>query len=813
MQKTAIDFLNPFLSWLKGQGEVAWVRRLEALPPRFDNLPSDLAAPLAEALAAKGIRALYTHQADCYRLARAQKNFVVVTPTASGKTLCYNLPVMQTLLEEPEARALYLFPTKALSQDQQSELNEIALGGGLPVKIHTYDGDTPSSLRTVARSSGRIVISNPDMLHAGILPNHPKWVSFFSGLKYIVVDEMHSYRGVFGSHVGNTLRRLKRVAAFYGSRPSFVFCSATIANPSELAQALIEEPVELVDRNGAGSGEKTIVFYNPPLVDPVQGLRRSSAVESQRIALELLRKGVKTILFARSRLKVELIASYINQSLANFNNENERIRVSPYRSGLLPSERRAIEKGLRDGSISGVVSTNALELGIDIGGLGAAVIAGYPGSTASFWQQAGRAGRRGSGSIAVFVASSSPLDQYLASHPEYFLAQKPEEARVDLDNPYIFTDHVKCAAFELPFAEGEAFGGIDDVETPQKGAPLQKAAPKEERAEMTREALLLLEEEGTVRQSGARWFWSADSYPSEKISLRSAIADNIVIIDTTGGGSRVIGEMDRPSAKELIFDNAVYIHLGTQYIVKKLDIANRVCHVERKDLDYWTDGVVKTDIEVLTEDESSPSESSAPYAWTLGDVLVRSQAEKFKKLRFHSNENIGFGEIFLPPEEMQTRAFTLLFPKGGAAGDYLAALDPARAAVALVGAGRLIKALTPAFALCDPRDIGVSERVRDPHFSVPAIYLYDKYPGGTGLAETLTAKARELLDAAFARLSNCGCESGCPSCIGADLDGGGPADGAPGAETPPKNGAPGLARGAGSHKTLVRELLSRCRSA
>ena len=786
MKKPATEFWDSFLAWLNEQGEVAWIRTVLQHAPKLAGLPADLSPPLAAALAAKGISALYTHQSECYRIARSGRNLVVVTPTASGKTLCYNLPVVQTLLEDPAARALYLFPTKALSQDQQAELNEVALGGALPVKIQTYDGDTPSSLRTAARSSGRIIITNPDMLHSGILPNHAKWIQFFSGLKYVVVDETHSYRGVFGSHVGNVLRRLKRVAAFYGARPTFIFCSATIANPRELAEALIEESVELVDENGAGAGEKTIVFYNPPVIDPVQGMRKSSATESERIALELLREGVKTILFARSRLAVELIASNINQSLENPNNENERIKVSPYRSGLLPSERRAIEKGLREGSINGVVSTNALELGIDIGGLDASVMAGYPGSTASFWQQAGRAGRRGGSSLAVFVASAAPLDQYFALHPEYFLAQSPEQARVDLDNPFIFIDHVKCAAFELPFAEGGSFG--------DEGS---------ERSELTAEALSLLEEEGAVRLTGGRWYWSDEGYPSEKISLRSATADNIVIVDVTGGGSRVIGEMDRPSAKELIFDNAVYIHLGTQFIVKKLDIANRVCHVERKDVDYWTDAVVKTDLEVLTEDECSSPGQSMLFGYAVGDVLVRSQAEKFKKLRFHTQENVGFGEIFLPPEEMQTRALMLLFPKESAAGSFLERLDPATAAAALVGAARLLKSLAPVFVLCDPRDIGVSERVRDPHFSIPAIYLYDKYPGGTGLSEALTGKLDVLMGAAYERLHGCSCGAGCPSCIGADLVG---ADGSPQAGEIPGP----TRRGGTGYKSLVGEFLARC---
>ncbi len=705
MQKAATKFSDDFLPWLRAQGELAWSSTIAPREPEFAGLPEDLDPCLVDALSARGISSLYTHQAECYRLARAKENFVVVTPTASGKTLCYNLPVVQTLLENREARALYLFPTKALSQDQQAELNEIALGGALPLKIQTYDGDTPSSLRAAARTGGRIVISNPDMLHSGILPNHAKWIRFFSDLRYVVVDEMHSYRGVFGSHVGNVLRRLKRIAAFYGAKPSFILCSATIANPLSLAEALIEEPLKLVDRSSAGSGEKTIVFYNPPLIDSVQGLRKSSATESQKIALELLRRGVKTILFARSRLKVELIASYINQSLANPYNDNEGIRVSAYRSGLLPSERRAIEKGLREGGIQGVVSTNALELGIDIGGLDASVIAGYPGSSSSFWQQAGRAGSRGGSSLAVIVASSSPLDQYFATHPEYFLSRGPEEARVDLDNPYIFVDHSKCAAFELPFAEGEAFGR--GPWEPKPGLVEDDPAERlQERAELTAEALGLLEEGGTLRHSAGRWYWADEGYPSEKISLRSALADNVVIVDETGGGSRVIGEMDRPSAKELIFDNAVYIHLGTQYIVKKLDIENRVCHVERKDTDYWTDAVVKTDLKVLTEDFRSAEAESKGFASVLGDVLVRSQAEKYKKLRYHSHENVGSRDFPSSRGDPDTGLDPDL-PSRERRGRFFARPGSRhRGGGVLVGAARILRDLAPAFILCDPRDLG-----------------------------------------------------------------------------------------------------------
>ncbi len=721
---------------------IARVERLPAAAGSYASLPPDLDPRLAEALSAKGIDRLYTHQRASWDLARRGRSFVVVTPTASGKTLCYNLPVIQTLLEDPTARALYLFPTKALSQDQQSELNEVALGGDLPVKIATYDGDTPSSVRISARDTGRIVITNPDMLHSGVLPNHAKWSRFFSGLKYIVVDEMHGYRGVFGSHVANVIRRLKRIAAFYGSKPSFILCSATIGNPRELAESLVEAPVEAVTENGAPRAEKLVVLYNPPLVDPVQGIRKSTATETQRLAVKLLRSGIKTILFARSRLRVELIAGYINQELRNLYTDNSGIVVEPYRSGLLPTERRAIERGLRDGTIHGVVSTNALELGIDIGGLDAAIIAGFPGSFASFWQQAGRAGRRKSLSAAFFVASSSPLDQYIIAHPEYFLEVPPESGRVDPANPYIYADHVKCAAFELPFAEGESFG-------PDAG-----------------EVLGFLAEDGIVRKTGGRWYWSSGGYPSEAVSLRSAASDNVVIVDTTEGRNKVIGEMDRPSAKELIYDDAVYIHRGRQYIVLKLDLENRLCKVEEREVNYYTDAVVKTDIKVLSEDIRG---ASGGVEWALSDILVRSEAEKFKKLRFHTHENVGYGDIRLPPEEMQTRSLALLFPAAGTAGTELAERDVAFRAAILSGTSYLFRRIAPGFLMCDPRDVGTAERVRDDHFGVPAVYLYDQYPGGTGLAEALKEILPIVVEAALDCVELCPCRGGCPSCIGVDF--------------------------------------------
>jgi DEAD/DEAH box helicase domain-containing protein len=716
----------------------------------FAPFPRDLESGIAEALRKRGISRIYTHQASVWENVRQGRHTVVVTPTASGKTLCYNLPVLDALMRDEKARALYLFPTKALSQDQQSELNEIVGSSGYGVKVATYDGDTPDSLRVSARDTGRVIISNPDMLHAGILPNHPKWIRFFSNLKYIVIDEAHAYRGVLGSHIAGVIRRLKRVTAFYGSKPVFILCSATIGNPRELAETLTGEEVSLVDNNGAPRGEKRIILYNPPLVDSVQGIRKSVVEESRRWMLAFLKAGIKTILFAHSRVKTEVAASYVREDLANLYTDNSRIRVETYRGGLLPNERREIEKGLRDGAIQGVVSTNALELGIDIGGLDASVVAGFPGSFNSFWQQSGRAGRRGGTSVAVFVASASPIDQFIMEDPEWFFRKAPEEARLDPDNPYILSDHVKCAAFELPFRDDNLKAGADKEPDPFG----ENAVP----------VLEYLEEEGVVRHSGGQWHWADRSFPAEGISLRSATADNVVIIDVTQGRNAVIGEMDRPSAKELIFENAVYMHRGAQYLVEKLDIENRKCLVREAEVNYFTDGLVKTDIKVLTEDESFAF-PEGPRG-VLGDVLVRSQVAKFKKLRFRTNENIGYGDIDLPEEEMQTRALVFLFDSGTRGAKILEALGEAGAGAALSGAGTLIRNIAPVYLLCDPRDLGLAERVRDPHFGVPALYIYDKYPGGTGLAESLAKRGGALFSAAFQAVSRCPCKSGCPSCVG-----------------------------------------------
>ncbi len=734
--------------WKNDSGFMENVTGWSVIPAKegvYEDLPADLASPLVASLASRGIEKLYSHQAECWRKIRSGNDTVVVTPTASGKTLCYNLPVLQSLLEAPESRALYMFPTKALSQDQQAALNDIVLSdsGELPVSIYTFDGDTPSSIRMAARQGGRIIITNPDMLHSGVLPNHTKWIEFFRNLKYIVLDEMHTYTGVFGSHMANLMRRLLRICRFYGSNPVFIGASATIGNPGELAEMLVGRPFELVEGNGAPSGEKHLILYNPPLVDRVQGIRRGVVLESRRLALRLLKAGIKTIVFTRSRIHAELVSGYINESLENIYNENNRIKVESYRGGYLPSERRAVEKGLRDGTIHGVVSTNALELGIDIGGLDAAVLAGLPSSIASAWQRAGRAGRSGDLSVALLVGSSSPTDQYLVRHPDYFLTRSPESAFIDPENLYILSDHLKCAAFELPFETGEDFGG-DPADL-----------------------LAYLEEQGVLRHTGGRWHWSDRSYPSERVSMRGGGEENVVIVDQTKGRNVVIGEMDSHSAREMLHDEAIYLHRGDQFVVKKLDLENHHAYVESSDVNYYTDAIVKSDIKVL---EVDLRQRISGLEERLGDLLVRNEVAKYKKIRFGTHENIGYGDIHLPEYEMHTRGVFLAFAEDEASGKAWDRIPPEMQAPALTRTANLLRVVAPVFLLCRPGDLGVAGRILDPHHSVSGIYAWDNFPGGIGLAEGLSQRMDSLLKAALELITDCPCQEGCPSCVGAKDD-------------------------------------------
>src|ERR1700736_4355825 len=626
------ELLDELLTSLETGPLISAVRHFEAKSAVFAPFPSSLDPRIVEALKARGVEQLYSHQAKAVEAVAKGEHLVVVTPTASGKTLCYNLPVLQALVQQPEARVLYLFPTKALAQDQLAELTELAKS--LPdMRMFTYDGDTPQDARRSVRARAHLVLTNPDMLHSGILPHHTKWVNLFQNLKYVVIDELHAYRGVFGSHLANVLRRLWRVCAFYDSHPVVICCSATIANPKELAERLTGRVMTLVDDNGAPSGSKRLLFYNPPVINRELGIRRSSTLESQRIAEEFLRGGVQTIVFGRTRLQVEILLSYLQQSLANRLGKTGTIRG--YRGGYLPLQRREIEHGLRDGSVRGVVSTNALELGIDIGHLDAAVLCGYPGTIASAWQQIGRAGRRRGAAAAVFVASSSPLDQYLVNHPEYFLGRDPEQGLIDPDNLLILSAHLQAATFELPLSTGEPFGQ----------APVA-------------ELLRILEEDGAVHQAGDTWHWSADAFPAEGVSLRSANADNVVIVDVTRGAS-VVGEMDQFSAPVFLHEEAIYLHEGLQYHVDRLDWEEKKAYVRPVKVDYYTDANLAVSIKVLETLQSRPAE---PLAVHHGEVRVTALPTIFKKIRFHTHENIGSGPISLPEQQLHTTAFWLEIP-------------------------------------------------------------------------------------------------------------------------------------------------------
>ena len=758
-------------------GGVTAVKHFPAREARWAPYPEFLPARLREALKARGIEALYSHQALASQLAHEGKNVVVVTPTASGKTLCYNLPILSELVEHPEARALYLFPTKALSQDQLVELNRWTEKLGDAVLTFTYDGDTPQDARKAIRARGNLVITNPDMLHTGILPHHTKWQRLFENLRYIVIDELHYYRGVLGSHLGNVLRRLKRIARFYGSSPRFICTSATIANPEELATRIIEEHVTLVEENGAPTAEKFFVFYNPPVVNPQLGIRRSYLNETRRLARTFLARGLQTIVFANSRLATEILVTYLKEDFSQAPLAPESVRG--YRGGYLPLERRAIERDLRNGRLLGVVATNALELGIDIGSLDVAVLAAYPGTIASTWQRAGRAGRRQGTSAAVLVASSAPLDQFMVHNPEYFFGRSPEHGYVNPDNLLILLNHLKCAAFELPLREDEKFGSLG--------------------------LLLLLEhlkKVGFLHQAQDGWHWVSESYPADAISLRSVSSDNFVIVDTAGE-SRVIGEADFTSALTTLHEKAIYIQDGQQYHVERLDYDDRKAYVHEVDSEYFTDAISYTKIKILETFESAPA---GPARKHHGEVQVNTQVVGFKKIKFHTMENVGSGELALPEQEMHTTAFWLTLPR-----PMMEALpyNSTDRLDGVYGLAHALGAIATLLVMCDARDLGVAvgenieersqeagarsqesedrsqnEVARDlatshsdrQHQSKiqnleskifePNIYLYDKYPGGVGLSEPLFRLSDSLLEKTLQLIADCPCAAGCPSCVG-----------------------------------------------
>ncbi|NLN07901.1 MAG: DEAD/DEAH box helicase [Firmicutes bacterium] len=722
--------------WRADARFAANVVRWEEMPAEsgtYADFPPFLHRSLCEGLRRRGINRLYSHQAEALAALNAGQHVVVVTPTASGKTLCYNLPVLNAILANPETRALYLFPAKALSQDQVAELRELAGHAGLEVGAYTYDGDTEPGLRQRVRLHGSIVVTNPDMLHAAILPHHTKWIQLFQNLKYIVIDEMHQYRGVFGSHFANVLRRLKRICRFYGSNPLFILCSATIANPGELACNLLEEPVVVIDKNGAPRAKKHFLVYNPPLVNKELGIRQSTMLAARFFAGELLRHQVQTIIFTRSRIGVEVILTYLQQDAAKkLPGVDSGIRG--YRGGYLPRERRAIEAGLRSGEIRAVVSTNALELGIDIGQLDACIMTGYPGSIAATWQQAGRSGRRSGESLAVLITGNDPVNQFLAENPDYLLHSPPERALINPDNLVILTNHVRCAAFELPFAKGELFGRarVDEI-------------------------LEFLAEEQVLYETGGRYHWMEDAYPAEEISLRSASGENVVIIDISGQQPRVIGEVDRFSAPMLVHEEAIYIHGGEQYQVEKLDFEGKKAFVRRTDVNYYTDANLSVDLKVL--DTFETVEDGIIRAW--GEVRLNALVSMFKKIRFHTHENIGAGPVNLPETEMHTTAFWLAFPQA-----LLHGMKPSELQAGLYGLANLSAQIASLFVMGDPRDLRAVCQVKAPFTGMPTIYLYDNIPGGVGYSREIFRIYKDIFAAARQIVANCPCGTGCPSCIG-----------------------------------------------
>ena len=730
---------------------------------QYESFPDFLHPLLKEALRSEGIESLYSHQAEAIKHVEEGQDVVVVTPTASGKTLCYNLPVLNKNLSDPSSKAFYLFPTKALSQDQMFELQNLTKKLEKPIRAFTYDGDTPQDARQAIRTQGDVVITNPDMLHTGILPHHTKWVTFFQSLRFVVIDELHTYRGVFGSHMTNVLRRLSRICDFYGSKPRFICCSATIANPKELAEKLLEREVFLVDQNGAPSSEKIFIFYNPPVVNKELGIRGNHIHAARRLVSPFIKQGIQTILFATSRLNVEVLTKYLKDRFEKRLEDKGRIRG--YRGGYLPEVRREIEKGLREKEVKAVVSTNALELGIDIGDLDVCMIAGYPGTIASTYQQAGRVGRRTEKSLAVLIARSQPLDQFIIENPDYFFGRSPEFGLINPDNLLILLSHIQCAAFELPFRDGERFGRED------LGGILR-----------------YLEEKGTLHYVDHHWYWTKDAYPAEKVSLRSTSEENFVVVDTTKKKEEVIAEVDFTAAHTTLYEGAVYLCQSEIYAVERLDYPNRRAYVKKTAGDYYTDAIDYTDVSILEGFERKQSEG---VFYEHGEVRVTTRIVGYKKIKFYTLENLGYGKIELPDLQFHTTSYWITFKK-----ELLDRLPYPRleAIEGILGLGYAFHSMAALHLMCDPHDLnrcvgdrgakwfirlsrdskGIYSSFSSPEEMTnekidlfePTLFMYDNYPGGMGFSHQLFDDTMSLLDKTKRLISKCECRYGCPSCVG-----------------------------------------------
>ena len=733
---------------------------------RYAPIPDDVPAQLKAALLARGIEQLYSHQAEAWHAAQAGEHVAIVTPTASGKSLCYTLPVVAAAMTG-NAKALYLFPTKALAQDQVAELLELNRAGELGVKAFTFDGDTPGDARQAIRLHGDIVVSNPDMLHQAILPHHTKWAQFFENLRYVVIDEVHTYRGVFGSHVTNVLRRLKRICAFYGVQPQFILCSATIGNPQAHCEALIEDRVHAITESGAPTGDKHVLLWNPPVVNADLGLRASARSQSNRIARIAIKSGLKTLVFAQSRLMVEVLTKYLKDVFDHDPRKPPRIRA--YRGGYLPTERRAAERDMRAGNIDGIIATSALELGVDIGSLDVVVLNGYPGTVAATWQRFGRAGRRQQPSLGVLVASSQPLDQYVVRHPDFFADAPPEHARIAPDQPLILFDHIRCGSFELPFLVGEAFGPIDPAVY-----------------------LEALAETEVVHREGERWEWIADSYPAQTVSLRSVADGNFVVVDKTDGRQVILCEVDYSAAALTLYEGAIHMVQSTPYQVERLDWEGRKAYVTRTHVDYYTDSIDFTKLKVLERFDGCEAGGGDAHQ---GEVHVVRRVAGYKKIRYYTHENIGYGPVNLPDQELHTTAVWWQLPQAVLLKAFASKQD---ALDGFLGAAYALHVVATVAVMADARDLQQSVgngdgawfatqdgkgsgRAQDDAGKavsmaelasvevqqfVPTVYLYDNFPGGVGLSEPLWQRQSELVQRARELVQRCDCMAGCPACVG-----------------------------------------------
>jgi DEAD/DEAH box helicase domain-containing protein len=801
---------------LRHENIAAW----QVIPPRQAitvSIPETLHPQLRIRLRQLGIDSLYKHQKQSLDAIQKGKHVVIVTETASGKTLAYNLPVADTLLKSPSKTALYLFPTKALTQDQLLHIRQLTIPAELPNATATdiplaavYDGDIRSSERATIRKKARILLSNPDMLHFGILPHHPRWVEFFTNLQYVLIDEMHTYRGIFGTHVANVLRRLRRITSFYGSNPQFILTSATIANPAELAAALIGQQVECIDQVSSPRGERHFLIYNPPVIDENLGIRRGALLESTDLAEEIIANGIQTIIFCRSRRAVEIMLRDLQSRIG----DDVEPPVRGYRSGYLSQQRRRIEKELRARAIDGVVTTNALEVGIDIGSLDASIIAGYPGSIAATWQQAGRSGRRDDSSLIVLVTGQNPLDQYLAHHPEYFFAKSPEHALINPDNLMVLVDHLQCAIYELPFSENEIYGGLHSPDL--------------------QELLQYLADRGSIQWRNGKHYWISPEYPASKLSLRNASADRVLIQEQ----GKTIGEVDLISSHWMVHPGAIYLQEAHSYLVDQLDLEQKIASVSSFEADYYTEPNSESTVELIER----KSESDVPGGLkSHGDVLVTSQVKGFRKVRWYSQETLGFGKVDLPPVELHTQAYWITLsestvgalrqagywsndaneygpdweaqkqrarhrdgyrcqlcgePESGRAHHVhhkipfrafstaveankltnLITLCPrchrraelaVRVRSGLAGLGHVIYHLAPLFLMCDIADLGLHTDPKSPMSGgMPVAVLYERFAAGLGFSQHLVQVHSELIKAAYELVATCPCDGGCPSCVG-----------------------------------------------